>query len=138
MNITPDIINDLEATFSDVVHEFAQYILEASPYTRPEDEDTVTMLKKVAAEGNSVAAYVGHILREFEAIPEPGPPDRITAEIAYLDIRHLIRLYRRRLKVKIKYTEIRCLRAEGIPRAKAAQTKALAFLKKALLAVSEE
>ncbi|MCX5759691.1 MAG: hypothetical protein NTU83_14545 [Candidatus Hydrogenedentes bacterium] len=81
----------LNRVFMDRYHSMAAYILEASPYVGPEDQQALQRIQAVAAFDRTESERLASVIESLGAVPHVGPYSRRLAELNYLSVHHLRR-----------------------------------------------
>lgn len=79
----------LNAVFVHRYHSVAQYILDANPYVRPQDQDLLRRIQAIAEYDKVQAERLTDLIEQLDGVPSVSPFDHEVAEWNYLSLTHL-------------------------------------------------
>jgi bacterioferritin (cytochrome b1) len=83
------ILTALNAAFSAKYYSLAQYVLDASPYVRPNEEHLLREIRLVAACDRRLADQLALAIEQLEGVPQLTVIDSAVASLNYLSLQYL-------------------------------------------------
>ena len=104
------ILGILTRAFVHRYHSLAQYILDAGPYVRADDEPLLRRIREIAAYDHAAAERLADVIEELDGIPQAPPYQHEFAELNYLSLTYLKDFLREQLAEQLADYE------RGLPR----------------------
>lgn len=82
-------VSALNAAFANRYHSVAQYVLDAYPYVRPQDQELLRRVQAIAEYDHREAERLSDLIENLEGVPFVPPIRHEVAEWNYLALPHL-------------------------------------------------
>jgi len=82
-------VSALNAAFANRYHSVAQYLLDAYPYVRPQDQDLLRRIQAIAEYDRRESERLSDLIEDLDGVPYVPPIAHEVAEWNYLALTHL-------------------------------------------------